>query len=66
MNLITGPGLMIFFGLIVAGGIVAPILLFLMAHFMLIAGLVLVPLLMWRAVKLEQADRKARYIRTGR
>lgn len=66
MNVITGAGLMVFFGVIVAGGVVIPVLVFIAGHFLLIAGLILVPLLIWRGVKLEKAERKARYIRTGR
>jgi hypothetical protein len=65
MNLITGGGLMLFFGVIVAGGIVIPVLVFIVGHFLLIAGVILVPLLIWRGVKLEKLERKARYIRTG-
>jgi hypothetical protein len=66
MNLITGSGLMIFLGVIFAGGIVTPLIVFLAANWIVISGLILIPWLIWRAVKLEQAERRARYIRTGR
>jgi hypothetical protein len=66
MNLITGSGLMIFFGVIFAGGIVIPVIVFLAANWILIAGLILVPWLIWRAVQCEKAEARARYIRTGR
>lgn len=66
MNLITGSGLMILFGVIFAGGIVIPLIVFLAAHWIVIAGLILIPLLIWRAVQCEKAERRARYIRTGK
>lgn len=66
MNLITGSGLMIFLGVVVAGGIVVPVIVFIAANWIVIAGLILIPLLIWRAVQCEKAERKARYIRTGR
>lgn len=65
MNLITGGGLMLFFGVIVAAGTVIPVLVWILSHFILVAALVLLPLLIWRAVKLEKAEATARYIRTG-
>lgn len=66
MNLITGSGLMIFFGVIFAGGIVIPVIVFLATNWIVISCLILIPLLIWRAVQCEKAEAKARYIRTGK